>query len=267
MKTDIELTLTMSQTISGFGFGIGAGLGNAEFSITAYPGICLHDQYCWGNLRGQVGSPQCKQRCFADLQTYKWLQTTDTSPRSVAMYGNNSVPWDFRKQQPANFVVINLGTNDNNTVNDVGGPTYYESYIKLIDEVHHVWPEAQVIIQTLWNGFYQSGNMWYQSGGFIEEIPAVERHYQQKYGRDNFVHLFNTTGILQHNDIDPEYHPTDVGHVKVASHVLQYLRIKFGLELAATGMSIFHVSMKVANESKGPEIQSHTLYWNTEQFY
>ncbi len=50
-----------------------------------------------------------------------------------------------------------------------------------------------------------------------------------------FVHYFNTSCILQHNDIGPQWHPTDVGAVKVASHLIQYIRIKLGWELRATG--------------------------------
>lgn len=53
------------ETLSGFGYIIAAGLGNVEYSITAYPGICLHDAPCWDNPRGQ---------------TYQWRQTSDTSP-------------------------------------------------------------------------------------------------------------------------------------------------------------------------------------------
>lgn len=52
---------------------------------------------------------------------------------------------------------------------------------------------------------------------------------------DPFVHYFNTTGILQHNDIGPQWHPTDVGAIKVASHLIQYIRLTFGWELRATG--------------------------------
>lgn len=52
---------------------------------------------------------------------------------------------------------------------------------------------------------------------------------------DPFVHYFNTTGILQHSDIGPQFHPTDVGAVKIASHLIQYIKIKFGWELRATG--------------------------------
>jgi len=50
-----------------------------------------------------------------------------------------------------------------------------------------------------------------------------------------FVHLFNTTGIMQHNDIGPQWHPTDVGAIKVASHLLQFIKMTFGWELQATG--------------------------------
>jgi hypothetical protein len=50
---------------------------------------------------------------------------------------------------------------------------------------------------------------------------------------DPFVHYFNTTDTLQHNDIGPEWHPTDVGAVKVASHLIQYIKVKFGWELRA----------------------------------
>lgn len=66
-----------------------------------------------------------------------------------------------------------------------------------------------------------------------------------------FLHLLNTSGMLQHNDMSPQYHPTDVGAIKVASHVLQYIKLKLGWELLATG----------------PEVQHDTLYWNDEQRY
>ena len=50
-----------------------------------------------------------------------------------------------------------------------------------------------------------------------------------------FVHYFNTTGIMQHNDIAPGWHPTDVGAIKVASHLQQFIRMTFGWDLYATG--------------------------------
>jgi len=44
----------------------------------------------------------------------------------------------------------------------------------------------------------------------------------------------------------PQYHPTDVGHIKLASHLMQYIKLKFGWVFGATG----------------PEVQADTLYWN-----
>lgn len=48
----------------------------------------------------------------------------------------------------------------------------------------------------------------------------------------------------------PQYHPTDVGHVKLASHLMQYIKLKFEWVFGATG----------------PEVQADTLYWNDGEF-
>jgi hypothetical protein len=42
------------EGISSYSWGLMYGLRNVEFSITAYPGICLHDSQCYGNLHGQT---------------------------------------------------------------------------------------------------------------------------------------------------------------------------------------------------------------------
>lgn len=84
----------------------------------------------------------------------------------------------------------------------------------------------------------------------MDEIQTVVAHFATA-ANTNFVHYFNTTGILQHNDIGPLYHPTDVGHVKLASHLKQYIKDSFGWVFAATG----------------PEVQHDTLYWNDQPNY
>lgn len=40
---------------------------------------------------------------------------------------------------------------------------------------------------------------------------------------------------VQHNDIGPQWHPTDVGAIKVASHLTQFVKLTFGWEMVATG--------------------------------
>ncbi|MCJ1308730.1 hypothetical protein MMC25_002384 [Agyrium rufum] len=227
------------EGLSSYSWGVGAGFGNVEFSITAYPGICLHDSRCYGNLRGQ---------------TYQWLHASDTSGRAIEIWGDHPEQWNFAAHQAADAVIINLGTNDNNTANNITNTEYYNSYIQLVNEVHGVWPKAQIVLISLWNGFGAVGNTYAQGGAFITEIEEVNAHFNSPQilkGQTPFVHYFNTTGILQHNDINPQYHPTDVGHVKIASHLLQYMKLNFGWVFGATG----------------PEVQHDTLYWNDQQDY
>jgi hypothetical protein len=82
------------EGLSGFAYGMAAGLGNTEYSITAYPGICLYDKECWGNLRGQF---------------HQWYYTSDTGGRATDIYGDKPEKWDFSKHTPADIVVINIG--------------------------------------------------------------------------------------------------------------------------------------------------------------
>ncbi|KAL4897132.1 SGNH hydrolase-type esterase domain-containing protein [Aspergillus ambiguus] len=221
------------EGLSSWAYNFVAGLGNVEYSLTAYPGICLHDQYCWGNLRGQ---------------TYQWYRTSDTSWRATQIYGDNPPKWNFKKQKPADLVVINIGTNDNNIVNNVSSTNYYNDYIELVGGIHKIWPHAQIVLMSLWGGFGAYEDTYVQGPIWVDEIKNVYQHFKKK---GDFIHYFDTTGILQHNDIAPQWHPTDVGHVKIASHFMQWVKIKFGWEFAATG----------------PEVQHGTLYWNDQQGY
>ena len=49
------------------------------------------------------------------------------------------------------------------------------------------------------------------------------------------MHYFNTMGILRHNDIGPQYHPTDIGHIKLASLLMHYIKMNFDGCLARRG--------------------------------
>ncbi|KAF2458393.1 GDSL-like Lipase/Acylhydrolase-like protein [Lineolata rhizophorae] len=223
------------ESMAGWAWDLGAGLGNVEFGVTAYPGICLVDQDCWGNPRGQA---------------FQWFRASDTSPRARQMYGELSEQaemWDFESKQPADLVIVHLGTNDNNTANNVPPGLYYDTYVEFVGKVHEVWPQAQIILVGLWNGFSRVGSTWREVGAFVEDIYRVYEYYSE----EGYVHYFNTTGILQHNDIAPQYHPTDVGQIKVASHLMQYVKNTFGWDFGATG----------------PEVQHETLYWNDQEAY
>ncbi len=119
------------EGLSGFAYGTGAGLGNTEYSITAYPGICVVDQDCWGNPRGQF---------------HQWFKTTDTGYRATNLYGDNAPDWDFSKHPAADIVVINIGTNDANAHNNVSSTTYVAQYTMLIEGIHAIWPKAQIVL-------------------------------------------------------------------------------------------------------------------------
>ncbi|KAK1758626.1 SGNH hydrolase-type esterase domain-containing protein [Echria macrotheca] len=249
---------TSYEGLSSWAYGVGAGLGNTDYSITAYPGICAADQDCWGNPRGQV---------------HQWFYTSDTSWRASQAFGDNPEPWDFSKQPAADLVVINIGTNDQNSHNNVSAAVYADALTKIIQGVHGKWPDAKIVVMALWLGFHQTGNSYFPDAprGFVNEVrQTVEMFNSNEYlenpvtydgvskkssrtGKktEPFVHLFNTTGIMQHNDIGPQWHPTDVGAIKVASHLLQYIKMTFGWELEATGPEVFH----------------ETLYWNDEPGY
>jgi hypothetical protein len=119
------------EGLSSYAYGLVAGLGNTEYSLTAYPGICLFDKQCYGNLRGIF---------------YQWFYTSDTSGRAIDIWGDKPELWDFSKQKAADIVIMNIGTNDNNHVNNVTTDGYVAQYTMLIEGVHAVWPKAQIIL-------------------------------------------------------------------------------------------------------------------------
>jgi len=115
------------------------------------------------------------------------------------------------------------------------------------------------------------GNTYEQFPAWVPQIHSIYEYFNSpQYLKNNilydpvrnitfksnksshpFVSYFNTTGIMQQNDINPIFHPTDVGHLKVASQLIQYIKLKFDWFLYATG----------------PEVQHDTLYWNDEVAY
>ncbi|OQN95549.1 hypothetical protein B0A48_18393 [Cryoendolithus antarcticus] len=208
---------TTLEGMSSYAWGLMYGFGHVEFSITTYPGICLHDGKCYGNLR---------------VQTYQWLKVSDTSDRAIQIYGDNPPEWNFLAPPAADITLINIGTNDNNTANNVTSAQFTASYIQLINETHAEWPHTQIIVLSLWSGFNRASNTWAQGASFLNEIQMVVNHFNggslDQYGRKGFVHYFDTTGILEHNDIRPQYNPTDFGHVKLASHLMQYIKLTIG---------------------------------------
>ena len=64
------------------------------------------------------------------------------------MDSDNPEVWNFTAHPSADLVIINLGTNDANKANNVTKATYVEHYKKLVQGIHGVWPNTQVIIMV-----------------------------------------------------------------------------------------------------------------------
>lgn len=45
-------------------------------------------------------------------------------------------------------MVINIGTNDNNPANNVSSSDYYHDYVKLVDDIHKIWPHAEIVLMV-----------------------------------------------------------------------------------------------------------------------
>ncbi|KAB8069341.1 SGNH hydrolase-type esterase domain-containing protein [Aspergillus leporis] len=221
------------EGLASWGFNFAAGLGNVEYGVTAYPGICLVDKRCYGgDARGMK---------------YQWSRASDVGDRANAIFGDDPEPWNFTAHRAADLVIINLGTNDGGPPNNIPGNEFYKNYVEMVEEVHRGWPNAQIVLMSLWGQFAKSGPTWVQKPIYVTEVKAVYQHFE----KDGYVHYFDTNGILQHNDISPGGHPTDVGHLKVASHLMQWAKVKLGWEFGATG----------------PEVQHDTTYWNNQESY
>ncbi|PKY05002.1 GDSL-like Lipase/Acylhydrolase-like protein [Aspergillus campestris IBT 28561] len=220
------------EGLSSWAYAVGAGLQDVEYSITAYSGICVHDRECWGNHHGQV---------------YQWYRTCDSSPRARRIYGANPPRWDFGAHAAADLVIINLGANDD--LNGVSSTDLVSSYITLIDGVHSVWPDAHIVIMSLWGDFVQRGLTFVQAPQGVREITTVYQHYRDQ-GK-GYVHFFETSGIFKHGDIAQDGHLNDMGNAKLASHLMQWISSQFGWTMDTDGAEILH----------------GTQYWNTEGNY
>ncbi|KAI2688571.1 CAZyme family CE2 [Penicillium roqueforti] len=220
------------ETISSWSFLFANGLGNVEYGITAYPGVCLADEQCYnGGSRG-VG--------------WYWHRASDPGSRARSIYDRNPEKWDVKAEQPADLVIIQMGGNDHRHPNEIPGRDYYHAYVDLVEDIHSNWPNAIIILMSQWGGFTKEGKKYVGSTYYQEETREVNEHFKDR----GFVYYFPTEGLLQHNDINPKNHLTDVGHVKIASHLLQWVKLVLRWNLEPTG-----------------EVQSGTTYWNDQQEY
>ncbi|KAF9895279.1 hypothetical protein FE257_000182 [Aspergillus nanangensis] len=220
------------ESLSGWAFLLAQGLGNVEYTITAYPGVCLADLKCYGG--GVHGMP------------WWWHRASDPGSRARGMYGDEPEMFDVKGDQPADLVIIQMGGNDHRKPNEVSGADYYHDYLRLVDDIVHIWPQTTVVLLSQWGQWTLEGTKYVPSVLYESETKRVHDHFKEHH----YVRYFDTKGVLQYNDISPKNHPTDIGHVKLASHLLQWIKIMMRWDLEPTG-----------------EVQHNTLYWNNQQEY
>ncbi|KAJ5805959.1 Esterase SGNH hydrolase-type subgroup [Penicillium pulvis] len=220
------------ETLSSWAYLFVAGLGNVEHTLTSYAGVCLVDKQCYdGSAHGM---------------TWYWHRASDPGGRSRAFYPEEPEIFDNSAEQPADLVIIQLGGNDHRHPNEIPPRDFYHAYVNLIEDIHSTWPHAVILIMSQWGVWEKQGFSYVPNMVYEEEGRQVHQHFKDR----GFVYYFDTTGILQHNDINPKNHPTDVGHIKLASHLLQWTRMVMRWKLEPMG-----------------EVQHGTLYWNDQQEY
>lgn len=220
------------ETLSSWSWLFVAGLGNVEHTLTAYPGVCLVDKQCYG---GQSHG-----------MNWYWHKASDPGSRAREFFGDEPEDFDVKGDQPTDLFLIQMGGNDHRHPNEIPGRNYYHTYVELIDDIHRNHPHATVLLVSQWGLWRQEGLDFVQDEVYEEEHRQVHEHFKDQ----GFVYYFNTKGILQHNDINPKNHPTDVGHIKLASHLLQWVRVVLRWKLEPLG-----------------EVTHGTLYWNNMQQY
>ncbi len=149
---------------------------NCEHVQIAYPGIALVDGY--GVNANKTG--MCTQ--YFKLQDISYA---------------NSVTWNFSDYIPK-VVVINIGTNDGQTPNDL----YQSTYVTFLTNIRAKLPQADIIVLVPHAGSKQTQD----SLAYLARVAAG----------DEKVHYINSNGWLKSSDENDGLHPSNSGQIKYA---------------------------------------------------
>ena len=125
----------------------------------------------------------------------------------------SDAPWDFPSQQPADFIVINIGTNDGVKIDEnpeLYGPEFGEAYFSFLGEVRALNPDA-FIISAL-------GPMAFTSEDYL--FPAWQRFARE----DKNTRYLRFDGIdIEEDGIGSAGHPTLATHEKMAAYLIRHI--------------------------------------------
>lgn len=103
-----------------------------------------------GNVHGMVRAFTSHFACNPTnpTQPWWWHRASDPGTRAREMYDHDPEEFDVRRDQDADLVVIQMGGNDHRSPNEISGPDFYHDYIRLIDDIHGIWPKAIVVVMV-----------------------------------------------------------------------------------------------------------------------
>ncbi|MBK0381945.1 hypothetical protein I5M32_03150 [Pedobacter sp. SD-b] len=118
----------------------------------------------------------------------------------------NNPEWNFKNKAPQ-ILVVNLGTNDHNL--QVDTTLFSQTITQFIRNLGFVYPNSRIFVMVPFNQSYH------------KEITEVVDQEQQ---RDPKVQLIATKNWLNSNDFVDGTHPTDEGHLKVSTKLVQIIK-------------------------------------------
>ena len=138
-----------------------------------------------------------------------WGRSSSYSARVL----RTGAPWDFEGRQPADYIVINIGTNDGVRIREdpaAHGPGFSDAYLAFLEEVRALNPGAHIVCAL--------GPMDFTAE---EYIRAAWQRFAQDDLNNSFM-LFDPRNI-EEEGLGPYAHPTLATHRKMAEKLISHI--------------------------------------------
>ena len=191
----------------------------------------------YGSLLGREFNAEVVTTCISGTGVYRNLNGSTGKDAFPGLYrrifpNNPDAPlWDTSRYVP-HVIVINLGNNDFNVLDDTGVPSgppaepFKEAYAQFVKDLVSYYPQAQIVcsVGPLMNDNYPAERKhWSKIQRYVEDMVTGLK--AQGYGQ---VHYFAYTPIVS-DPYGDDWHPTADGHKQMAREMGTFLREKLGL--------------------------------------
>ena len=180
-----------------------AELLNADYSMVSYSGYGIISGYTEENAKV---TEQTVPQYYTKLG-YSWTSNGSFVP--------SEIEWDFGKRQP-DFVVINLGTNDDSYCKNIEERCleYRQEYVNLLKTVREKNPDAVII-----------GALGIMGQNLCPHVEAALKQYTEETG-DTDVEFLSFDNQLESDGFAADWHPTERTHEKAARKLADKVRSK-----------------------------------------